>query len=169
MIIKIFNNNVFLELLTCKKCTFVWCAEKLSLHAQYIPEVTACSLCPAIWQKLSRVLQWTTVNVLIFDTGRLFPAHPDPTPLSLSVSLTVSLPLSLRVSRSDREQMLSHTTTTKPDTTTRTLPFCHLPLAKCILSLEDIYHQFHCSSWISSDTVRKEGKNYAAKAGFKSE
>lgn len=114
--------------------------------------------------KLSRLLQWTTVNVLIFDTGHLFLPHPDPTLLSLSLSLTVALPLSLRVTGSDREQMLNHTATTKLDTATRIPPFCHLPLLKVL----DICHPFYCPFWISSDTDRKAVETDETKAGFNS-
>ena len=111
---------------------------EFALHrTEQIPEVqTARSLCPARRQRLSRALQQTTLNVLIFDTGRLLLSHSDPTPLSLPPSLHLSLALSpslsspaslsLPVTGSDRQQMLRCTATTEPDTTTRTRLLCHI-------------------------------------------
>ena len=84
------------------------------------------------------MLQRTTVNVLISDTGRLFLLTPRPCP---ALSHCLPLPLSLGVTGSDREQMLHYTATTEPDTATRTLPFCHLLLLNVLVSLEDICRQ----------------------------
>ncbi len=126
-----------------------------------VPKVTAGSLCPARRQKLSGVLQWTTVNVLIFDTGRLFLPHPDPTPLSLFLSRSGSL-----------GQTESRCLTARPQPNlTPQHAYSHsvLPhLLNVLVSLEDICHLFCCSSWISSDADRKAADTGETKAGFNS-
>ncbi|KAM7384358.1 hypothetical protein PAMA_011622 [Pampus argenteus] len=48
--------------------------------------------------KLSRVLEWTTVNALIFDTDRLFVFHPDPAATPITLALSPSPPTSLATS-----------------------------------------------------------------------
>lgn len=114
-------------------------------------------------QRLSRALQRTTLNALIFDTGRLLLSHSDPTRLSLPPSLSLRhclpLPLSLTVTGSDREQMLHGTATTEPDTTTRTLPLCHIRLFNALDPAEDI-----CP--VLGDAERKAVDANESKAGF---
>lgn len=79
------------------------------------------------------------------------PALPPSPPLSHNPSL----PPSRRVSGSDREQMLNHTAATKPDTTTRLLPFCHFPLLKRAVCPGDIYHLWYCSVLDFSVTLKE--------------
>lgn len=54
---------------------------------------------------LSMVLQWTALNILVFDPGRLFLLHPDHAPF-----LPLFLLLPSRVTGLDKDQMLSHMT-----------------------------------------------------------